>query len=73
MKVPFLGWTVDERFLTHRLRSTSIAGLAGMLVAVGFFYHDYFFNHLFRWDLFAVVVTMAIVKMSVLLWYRLTD
>ncbi len=73
MKVPFLGWTVDERFLMHRLRSTSFAGLAGALVAAGFFYRDYFQHHLFRWDLFAVIATMAVVKIGVLLWYRMTD
>ena len=37
MKLPILGWTVDERFLMHRLRSTSIGGLAGVLLAFGLF------------------------------------
>ena len=28
MRIPLIGALVDERFLTHRLRSTSIAGVA---------------------------------------------
>jgi len=72
MKVPILG-TIDERFLMHRLRSTSIGGLAGTLVAFGFFIYDIYWMHVIRWDLFAVVATAAVVKMSVLMWYRLKD
>ena len=72
MKVPILGLTLDERFLTHRLRSTSIGGLSAVLVAAAmFFYH--ISHHIIRWDLFAIVATAAIVKISVLIWYRLTD
>ena len=72
MRVPILG-TIDERFFMHRLRSTSIGGIAGMLVAAGFFFYQLFGNHMIRWDLFAVVATTAVVKMSVLIWYRLHD
>ena len=71
MKVPVIG-TIDERFLTHRLRSTSNGGIAGVLVAAGFF----FFNlsrHVIRWDLFAVVATAALVKIAFMIYYRLTD
>ena len=72
MKVPILGLTIDERFLTHRLRSTSIGGLSAVLVAAGmFFYH--LSHHIIRWDFFAIVATAAVVKLSVLMWYRLTD
>ena len=37
MKLPVIG-TIDERFLMHRLRSTSIAGLAAVLVTGGLFF-----------------------------------
>ena len=73
MNVPILGWTIDERFLTHRLRSTSLGGIAGMLLAAVLFFYHLFGAHLIRWDLFAIVATAALVKMSVLIWYRLTD
>jgi hypothetical protein len=72
MKLPILG-TIDERFLMHRLRSTSIGGIAGALLAAAIFYYQLFVNHVFRWDLFAVVATAAVVKISVLIWYRFTD
>ncbi len=72
MKVPILGWTVDERFLTHRMRSTSIGGIAGVLLAAAFFFNS-LAHHIIRWDYFAIVATAAVVKISVLIWYRLTD
>jgi len=73
MRVPVLGWTVDERFLMHRLRSSSLGGMAGALLAAGLFFYNLGALHVIKWDYFAIVATMAIVKMSVLAWYRLTD
>lgn len=72
MKLPILG-TIDERFFMHRLRSTSIGGLAGILLAAAFFFYHLLGAHTIRWDLFSIVATAAVVKMSVLIWYRLTD
>ena len=72
MRLPFLG-TIDERFLMHRLRSTSIGGLSAVVVAAGFFFHSILANHVIRWDLFAVIATAAVVKLAVLIWYRFTD
>jgi uncharacterized membrane protein YccC len=71
MKLPILG-TIDERFLTHRLRSTSIGGLAGVLLAGALFFFN-IANHVIRWDLFAIVATAAVVKMAVMVWYRIRD
>ena len=72
MKLPIIG-TVDERFLMHRQRSTSIGGLAGALVAAAFYFYDLIGRHVMRWDLLTVIATMAIVKLSVLAWYRFHD
>jgi hypothetical protein len=71
MKVPVIG-TIDERFLRHRLRSTSNGGIAGTLVAAGFFFYNLSHN-VIRWDLFAVVATAALVKIGFMIYYRLTD
>ena len=71
MNVPILG-AIDERFLMHRLRSTSIGGLAATLLAAGFFFYN-LYHHVIRWDLFAIVATAALVKMGVLIWYRMTN
>jgi len=73
MKAPILGLAIDERFLTHRLRSTSVAGVTGGVVAIGLFTYRFYVDHLWSWDLLAVSVTIAVVKLAVLIWYRVTD
>ena len=72
-KVPFLGKFVDERFLEHRRRSTSIAGIAACLVALALFEYRFFVNHFWSWDLLAVAITMVVIKMSMMVWYRFHD
>jgi hypothetical protein len=71
MKLPILG-TIDERFLTHRLRSTSIGGLTAVLLAAAMFFYN-IAHHVIRWDLFAIVATAAVMKIVVLVWYRMRD
>ena len=73
MKIPILGTDIDERFFRHRQRSTSIAGMAGALVAGGFFYYRYFVQGILSWDLLAVVATMAVVKLGMMAWYYSTE
>jgi hypothetical protein len=71
MKLPILG-TIDERFLTHRLRSTSIGGLSAILLAAAMFFYN-ISRHVIRWDLLAIIATAAVVKMGVMVWYRMRD
>lgn len=73
MKVPLLGVNVDERFLQHRLRSTSLGGIAGVLVAGGFFEYDLVRLHQIRWDLASVILTMVVVKLTCMTWYHFRD
>lgn len=73
MRIPGLGITIDERFLTHRLRSTSTAGIASSVLALLLFEWRYFVDHVLSWDLLAVGLTFVLVKLAVLAWYRLTD
>lgn len=63
----------DERFLTHRLRSSSTAGIAGGVLAAVLWFYRFQFDHRLDWDLFAVVATMAGVKLALMTWYRFTD
>jgi hypothetical protein len=72
-KVPILGKFVDERFLEHRRRSTSLAGLACLLATGVLFECRYFADHIWNWDLFALIVIFALVKFSTMAWHRLTD
>ena len=73
MKLPILGIELDERFFTHRLRSTSLGGIAGALLAVSLFIHHLLVQHRYDWELFAIGATMAVVKVAAMVWYRLTD
>jgi hypothetical protein len=73
MILPILGTLIDERFLTHRLRSTSVAGMIGGTLAALLFGYRYYVDHVWSWDLFAVAATIVVVKLTVLIWYRLTD
>jgi hypothetical protein len=64
---------IDERFLAHRLRSTSIAGITGGFVAVGLFAYRYFVDRVWSWDLLAVAVTIIVVKYAVFFWSAWKD
>lgn len=68
-----LGGHVDERFLTHRLRSTSIAGTAGGVVAMGLFLYHVWRDHVWDMELLAVGITMAAVKLALMAWFHFTD
>ena len=72
-RIPFFGHFVDERFLEHRRRSTSVAGLAGALLAAVIFEYRLFVQHVASWDLFAIIAIMATVKVSMMFWYKLRD
>jgi len=63
----------DERFFTHRLKSTSIAGVSGGVLAVALIAYQHYVNDIWRWDLFAVAATMAAVKLTMMAWFRLKD
>lgn len=60
---------IDERFLAHRRLSTSVAGTTGGIVAIGLFAYHYYVQHHWSWDLLAVALAMAVVKLSMMAWY----
>ncbi len=70
-RIPFLNKFVDERFLEHRRRSSSIAGFATLILALCIFEYQLIFNHVIGWDMAAIMLTFAVVKMSMFTWYRL--
>ena len=63
----------DERFLAHRQRSTSLAGMLCAAGAVVLFEYRYFVDHVANWDLAAVPVAFVVVKMSLMTWYAVRD
>ena len=73
MIIPVLSRKPDERYLTHRLRSTSLAGVVGGALAVGLFAYDLYARDIVKWDLFAVGATMMVVKLAAMAWFHFTD
>jgi hypothetical protein len=72
-RIPILGRFVDERFLEHRRRSSSIAGIAAACLAVVLFEYRFFWNHIWSWDLLAIALTFIVIKMSLFTWFRFRD
>jgi hypothetical protein len=66
------GSRIDERFLNHRLRSTSLAGIIGGVSASLLFAYRFYVNHVWSWDLLAIALIIVGVKMAMMLWYVLT-
>ena len=73
MTTPFLGNAIDERFLMHRLKSTSIAGVVAGTLAMALFAYRFYVDHVWRWDLLSVGITMAAVKWALMLWFHWKD
>jgi hypothetical protein len=73
MRLPEIAGSIDERFWRHRLKSTSYGGQAAILLAGVLWFYRQFHDHFFSWDLFAVIGTMAVVKVAALVWFRLRD
>lgn len=71
-RVPFLGPFVDERFLDHRRRASSLAGFAAAFLALGLFEYRFFHDHVWSWDLLAIALLFATVKLVTFTWLRLS-
>jgi hypothetical protein len=72
-RIPILNKFVDERFLDHRRRSSSVAGFATLILAGSIFEYRLIFNHLIDWEMFTIVLFFGVVKMSMFTWYRMND
>lgn len=68
-----LGVSIDERFLTHRLKSTSIAGITCAVLAIILFGYRHYVDHVWSWDLAAVALSNLVVKFSLMAWYRFRE
>jgi hypothetical protein len=71
--VSILSRIFDERFLVHRLRSTSMAGITAGAGSLLLFEYRYFVNHTVNWDLLAVGCTFVAVKLALMTWYSVKD
>jgi hypothetical protein len=64
---------LDERFVLHRYRSTSHAGVAVAVAIGGWAVHDQLTLGRMRWDLIALLGLMVAVKLGFMVWYTLRD
>jgi len=64
---------IDERFLAHRQRATSIGGMAAVALSMGLFAWHLYIDNIVSWDLLAVGLTAVVVKLTVMIWSGLTD
>jgi hypothetical protein len=71
--VNILARIFDERFLAHRQRSTSAAGIIGAAASILLFEYRLFVNHIRNWDLLAIGLTFVVVKLSLMVWYAVHD
>jgi len=71
--MPFLSQLIDERFLAHRRRSTSIAGQIAAALAIGLFTWHLYIDHEWNWNLLAVGVTFVLVKLVIMFWSVLKE
>lgn len=72
-RLPWLGSFVDERFLEHRRRASSAAGIASAIVALVLFEYRFLRYHVLSWDLLVIALTFVVLKMSLFAWYRFND
>jgi hypothetical protein len=72
-RIPILRNFVDERFLEHRRRSSSLAGIVAACLAVILFEYRFFWNHVWSWDLLTVALAFVVIKMSMFTWFRFND
>jgi hypothetical protein len=73
MSLPPRERLLDERFFSHRRRSTSIAGIVAAETSLVLFAYRYYVDHVVRWELLAVGGAFLVVKLGLMAWYHLTD
>jgi hypothetical protein len=71
--VASLNRLVDERFWTHRQRSTSLAGIATGVTAICLFYYRFLHDTFSNWDLLAVGLFVRVPQARTGCVYTLTD
>ena len=73
MNIRIVGKSIDERFLQHRMRSTSYAGIAVAVGALCIFAYRFYVRHVWNWDLLGVGIAFVVIKLALMAWYHFTD
>lgn len=64
---------VDERYLMHRLKSTSLAGIVAAALMGASCLYQFYARGVLRLDLFWILIGMGVVKVGAMLYYRRTN
>jgi len=64
---------IDERFLMHRLRSSSYASMTGAVLMGAWVLYNLYGRGIMRWDLMIIMSVMAAVKLGALFYFRRTN
>jgi hypothetical protein len=72
-RIPILSKFIDERFLEHRRRSSSVAGITAVCLAIALFEYRFFANHVWDWGLLSIGLTFVVIKLAMMIWYRIKD
>jgi hypothetical protein len=64
---------LDERFVLHRFKSTRFAVLVGTILMFAIFTYHIVKHDVIRWDLFAVMLAMALAKVGAMIYLRRTN
>lgn len=63
----------DERFIMHRYYSTRFSMIVGMVLIVAWFSYELIANQILRLDLAIIVVAIAVSKILVMVYLRITQ
>jgi hypothetical protein len=64
---------IDERFLMHRFKATRLAVVVGVVLMFAFFTYNLVTTKVIRWDLFAIMLAMALTKAGAMIYFRKTN
>ena len=64
---------MDERTKLHRYKATRFSVMVGLLVILGMMLYDKFINDIFRYDLFLLILIMAVAKLGARFYYSKTN
>jgi hypothetical protein len=64
---------IDERFIMHRYKATRLAMLVGIILMGVLFFREYIATRSIRYDLFGIMLAMAVAKVGAMLYYRRTN
>ena len=64
---------MDERFIMHRLYATRFSAIIGIIIAGFWLGYGFYVKNIIRWDLFSILVVMAVAKIAAMVYYKLTN